>query len=309
MLSVISRIATRLRSEVAAWLVLCCLSGASWGATYTFPGSLPVGCVQASTGVYTCASWTPGTADVFNVTGTASITVTGNLNIQGGQFNVGGSASNVALTVVGIFSASNGAKLYANLNATSVSSSGVVYYGGSITTATGGITLGGSSTVVGAITSTSGAVLLGSGTSSAYTTVASITTGGTVTLNSYPKVLGTTTGSLVSAATGPWFGGDVTATATYVSFGTAATVTGNVVAASYVYTGTNSNISGYVTSGTLQVDLVGGTTVGGAITANGTYVNFGIGSSAGGNVVAKSYVDLGTDGVVNGNVKIGRAHV
>ena len=39
-----------------------------------------------------------------------------------------------------------------------------------------------------------------------------VSTGGTVTLNSYPKVLGATTGYLVSAATGPWFGGNVTAT-------------------------------------------------------------------------------------------------
>jgi len=243
-----------------------------------------------------------GTADTVTISGSATINVTGNLAIKGSGFNVGGSASNLNLAVSGILSATAGGTVIGHVSAGSVSGTGAQTFGGNLTTTTGNITLGSGSTVSGALSSSSGAVILSSSTSGTYTTVGSISTGGNVTVYSYNRVLGATTGALISGGSYAWFGGPVTATSTYVSFADHATVNGNVSAGSYVYTGLYSTINGSITSGSLQVDLAGHTTVSGAITANGTYVNFGSGSSAGGAVTAKTYVDLGAGGNVSGNV-------
>jgi MSHA biogenesis protein MshQ len=353
--------------HLAGRALLCLLltSGLPAGAvTYTFPGNVPLSCLGGS-GIYVCATLTLGTADVLNFSVPTSLTVSSNLNVQGGQLNAGGSAANLTLVVTGTLSTGAGAKIIGNVTAGAVSGVGAATFGGNVATTvgtltigsnstvagnvsatTGAITLGGGTVVSGSVTSVSGAVAFSSGSASAYTTAASVSTAGTVSLNSYAKVLGTTTGSFVSAASYPNLGGVVTALSSYVSFGDHATVTGHIVAPTYVYTGLYANIIGNITSGSLQVDLAGHTTVtgnisgatyvftgctstvngtitsgtgqvdlcgstnvSGAITANGTYVNFGSNSSAGGSVVAKTYVDLGYSGSVTGDVTAQNSYI
>src|SRR3989344_1174657 len=154
-------------------------------AAYLFPGNLPSGC-SGSAGTYTCGAVTLAAGDPLNV-GSASI-------------NAAGSASNLTLNVSGMLSASAGAIVKANVNAGSVSSTGAVSYGGSLSTTTGAVSLGAGTTVTGALTTTTGAITLLTGTAVTYTTVGSISAGGTVTLNSYNSVNGDLVGYLVSAA-------------------------------------------------------------------------------------------------------------
>lgn len=270
-------------------------------AAYLFPGNLPSGC-SGGAGAYTCGAVTLAAGDTLNIVTTPTTISFTSLAVNSASINAAGSASSLTLNVSGMFSASAGAVVKANVNAGSVSSSGAVSYGGSISTTTGAVTLGAGTTVVGALTTTTGAVTLLTGTASNYTTVGSISSGGTVTLNSYNSVGGDLVGYLVSAAGRNTFGGSITATSTYVSLGGYATVTGSIYAQTYVDTGGYSNIGGSITSATSYIDTGTATTVGGSLAALGTYVDIHGSATVGGSIKAATYVSMTTNSSVGNNI-------
>lgn len=276
---------------------------AAHATAYTFPGSMPAGC-SGSSGTYTCGSVTLASGDTVTI-GTpkpASISFT-SLSTNNAKINASGAASDLSLTVSGTMSVSAGAVINANVTGGNISSSGAVTYGGSITTTSSGyITLGAGTTVAGALTTVTGAITLLTGTSSNYTTVGSINSGGTVVLNSYNSVSGATVGYLVGAAGHNSFGDSITSTTTYVSLGGYATVHGSIYSQTYVDTGSYSTVTGSITSATSYIDTGLYTNVGGSLAALGTYVDIHSGGSVGGSIKAQSYVNIVDNTTVAGNV-------
>lgn len=280
--------------------------GLSWpllgqAAAYLFPGNLPAGC-SGSAGTYTCGAVTLAAGDTLNIGASPTTISFTSLNVNSASINAAGSAANLTLNVSGQLSASAGAVVMANVNAGSVSSSGAVSYGGSMATTTGAVTLGAGTTVTGALTTTTGAIVLHAGTAVTYTTVGSISSGGTVTLNSYNSVNGDLVGYLVSGAGHNTFGGSITATTTYVSLGGYATVAGSIYAQTYVDTGHHSSIGGSITSATSYIDTGSATSVGGSLAALGTYVDIHDSATVGGSIKAASYVSMTHNSSVGGNI-------
>lgn len=270
-------------------------------AAYLFPGNLPSGCSGGS-GAYTCGAVTLAAGDTLNIVATPTTIAFTSLNVGSASINAAGAASSLTLNVSGAFQASAGAVVKANVNAGSVSSSGAVSYGGSMATTTGTVTLGAGTTVTGALSTTTGAIVLLTGTASTYTTVGSISSGGTVTLNSYNGVNGDLVGYLVSSAGHNNYGGSITSTTTYVSLGGYATVAGSIYAQTYVDTGGYSSIGGSITSATSYIDTGAATSVGGSLAALGTYVDIHGSATVGGSIKAASYVSMTTNSSVGGNI-------
>jgi len=286
------------------WIGAClALSGPllAQAAAYLFPGNLPSGC-SGSAGTYTCGAVTLSTGDTLNIVATPTTISFTSLNVGGASVNAAGAASSLTLNVSGTFSASAGAVVKANVNAGSVSSSGAVSYGGNITTTTGAVTLGAGTTVTGALTTTTGAVTLLTGTSTNHSTIGSINSGGTVTLNSYNGVAGDLVGYLVSSAGHNHYGGSITSTTTYVSLGGYATVTGSIYSQTYVDTGGYSSVGGSITSATSYIDTGTATSVGGSLAALGTYVDIHGSATVGGSIKAASYVSMTTNSSVGNNI-------
>lgn len=270
-------------------------------AAYLFPGNLPSGC-SGSAGNYTCGAVTLAAGDTLNIVATPTTIAFTSLNVGSASINAAGSASSLTLNVSGMLSASAGAVVKANVNAGSVSSTGAVSYGGSLATTTGAVSLGAGTTVTGALSTTTGAITLLTGTSTTYTTVGSISSGGTVTLNSYNRVNGDLVGYLVSAAGHNQFGGSITSTTTYVSLGGNATVAGSIYSQTYVDTGSNSSIGGSITAATSYIDTGTASSIGGSLAALGTYVDIHGSATVGGSIKAASYVSMTTNSSVAGNI-------
>ena len=290
-----------------AWLrgagALLCLSWPLLGhaAAYVFPGNLPAGC-SGSAGTYTCGAVTLAAGDTVAIGVTPTTISFSSLSANNAKINAAGAASGLTLNVSGQLSASAGAVIMANVNAGSVASSGAVTYGGSLATTTGAVSLGAGTTVAGNLSTTTGAITLLTGTATTYTTVGSITSGGTVTLNAYNGVSGDLVGYLVSSAGHNNYGGSITATTTYVSLGSYATVAGDIYAQTYVDTGHHSTVGGSITSATSYIDTGSSTSVGGSLSALGTYVDIHDGSTVGGSVKTASYFSMTHNSSVGGNI-------
>lgn len=297
---------TRRPGAWAWWSRIGVTLGLCWpllgqAAAYLFPGNLPSGC-SGSAGNYTCGAVTLAAGDTLNIVATPTTISFTSLNVGSASINAAGAASSLTLNVSGTLSASAGAVVKANVNAGSVSSTGAVSYGGSIATTTGAVSLGAGTTVTGALTTTTGAITLLTGTAVTYTTVGSITSGGTVTLNAYNGVAGDLVGYLVSSAGHNNYGGSITATTTYVSLGGYATVAGDIYAQTYVDTGHHSTVGGSITSATSYIDTGSSTSVGGSLSALGTYVDIHDGSTVGGSIKTASYFSMTHNSSVDGNI-------
>lgn len=297
---------TRRPGAWAWWSRIWVALGLCWpllgqAAAYLFPGNLPSGC-SGSAGTYTCGAVTLAAGDTLNIVATPTTIAFSSLNVGSASVNAAGSAANLTLNVSGTFSASAGAIVKANVNANVISSAGAVNYGGNLATTTGNITLGAGTTVTGAVTTTTGAVILNTGTATTYTTVGSINAGGTVTLNAYNGVAGDLVGYLVSSAGHNNYGGSITATTTYVSLGSYATVAGDIYAQTYVDTGHHSTVGGSITSATSYIDTGSSTSVGGSLSALGTYVDIHDGSTVGGSIKTASYFSMTHNSSVSGNI-------
>lgn len=296
---------------VLAWVALLCMVSSARATAYVFPGTLPAGC-SGSGPAYTCSSTvTLASADTVTVNSPkpATITISGGLTMNGAKINNAGTAADLTLTLSGALSASAGAVVNANVSAGSVSSSGAVTYGGSLTTTgAGAVSLGAGTTVTGTLTTVTGAITLLTGTVSTYTTVGSISSGGTVTLNSYNSVLGNTTGYLISSAGHNDYGGNITSTTTYVSLGGYATVTGSITSQTYVDIGSNSSVGGSITSNSSYIDTGSSSSITGSLTTTGasaTYIDIHGNTTVGGSITSKTYISMVSGSTVGGDMVAG----
>ncbi|MDO9031469.1 MAG: hypothetical protein Q7V09_13610 [Hydrogenophaga sp.] len=300
-----------LATLVLAWVALLCTVSSAHAVAYVFPGTLPAGCTGTGPAYSCSATVTLASADTVTINSPkpATITISGGLTVNAAQINSVGSAADLTITLTGTLSASAGAVVKANVTAGSVSSSGAVSYGGNLTTTgSGAVSLGAGTTVVGVLTTSTGAITLLTGTAVNYTTIGSISSGGTVTLNSYNSVLGNTTGYLISSAGHNDYGGNITSTTTYVSLGGNATVTGSITSQTYVDIGSSSSVGGSITSNSSYIDTGSSSSIAGSLTTQGasaTYIDIHGNTTVGGSITSKTYISMISGSTVGGDMVAG----
>lgn len=207
-----------------------------YAAAYVFPGNLPSAC-SGSGGSYSCNGLSLGYQDTLTVASPlpATINVNGDFSTDTSYINAGGSASNLNLIVTGTLYAGYAATINANVTAGAVSDgSGGVTFGGSLTTTTGAIALGYGSTVTGAITTTSGGITIGQN-----------------------NVMN----------------GNVTSSSGEIRVGYNARVTGNVATSGAIKIEQDSVVSGNIIGGTGDVSFVYGGRVSGTVTTSSGQIN------------------------------------
>jgi predicted acyltransferase (DUF342 family) len=190
---------------VFCWAVLL-LAGPAGAASYDFPAAMPAGC-SGSNGSYTCSITSLSWGDTVSISGTkpASITFSGNLDLNSARINPSGSASDLTLVVRGRLRPGYQAVVNAAVQANEIDDAdGAVSFGGSLRTTAGRVRLGYQSSVAGNVTVSAGnaeladqAVVRGHISASAQVTTAyrsqvggGITAGSTITIGQETTVAG-----------------------------------------------------------------------------------------------------------------------
>ncbi|MRD72690.1 hypothetical protein GH865_05420 [Rhodocyclus tenuis] len=270
----------RVRGALLALVLFAPL--AAQATNYVLPGKLPGWCYQSSSTRYTCPfglslDWN----DSISVRNpNTTLAVSGTLWLNGNEINTSSTASGFVITADTI--AGNN---YANVNAA--------------LSATGNISLGYNSNVIG-----------------------DITAGGYFSTQWYSSVTGSITASSISDSGGSDYIGNLVATSGYVSLGSGDTVTGSINAAGSINLSSGNSVSGDVVSSGSWIALrSSGTTVSGSVNAyssvlleSGATVGANVtstagqvqinssGASVGGNVLAASDISLGSGDQVLGSV-------
>ncbi len=198
-------------------------------ASYVFPTAMPPGC-SGSNGIYTCTGGGAlGSSDTVTINGTkpATITISGDINVNGAKINQTGAASDLTIVVNGIFNPGYQGVANANVRAYSVSDgSGQASIGGTLQATSGNIALGYRTVVTGNITGSANVTLGDEAQASG-----SITASGTVTTG-YRSIVGGSinAGGTITLGQETDVGGSATSTGsnTDVSIGYAARVRGAV---------------------------------------------------------------------------------
>lgn len=147
-------------------LLLAGLLGAAapaQAASYDFPSAMPAGC-SGSNGNYSCGALSLLAADTVTISGTrpATVTVKGNLALNGAKVNQAGKVSDLSLVVQGLLAPGHQAVVNANLVASEVDdANGSVLFGGNIRTTDKRVRLGYRTVVSGSLTTVVGDVVLG----------------------------------------------------------------------------------------------------------------------------------------------------
>lgn len=225
-------------STVALWLLALALAlllaaGPARAASYTFPTAMPPGC-SGSNGNYTCVGGGAlGSTDTVTISGTkpATITVSGDINVNGAKINQAGAASDLTIVVNGIFNPGYQGLVNANVRAYSVTDpSGAASIRGTLQATSGSIALGYMTTVGGLIT---GATTVRLGDNA--TAGGGITASGSVTTGYRSVVRGAiSAGGAVTIGQETTVSGAISSTGsnTDISIGYAASVAGAISATS-----------------------------------------------------------------------------
>ena len=131
-------------------------------AAYDFPAAMPAGC-SGSNGSYTCNIASLAGGDTVTISGTrpATITVTGNFDLNGARINAAGSASDLSLVVRGRLRPGYQAVVNAAVQANEIhDADGAVSFGGSLRATAGQVSLGYQTSVSGNITVDAGNAIL-----------------------------------------------------------------------------------------------------------------------------------------------------
>jgi hypothetical protein len=256
-------------------LALLLLSLPAQAVTYTFPGSLPAGCVDNGGGSYACGVLSLAAGDTVTIDAPtpATVTTSGAFGTGAGVFvNAGGNTSNLTLVINGAATLGAGSIVNANME----------------TKGAGAVTVGADSWIGGSVSTETGYVSIGAAT---------------IPPPAAPAPQQTGVGGNVSTVTG------------YVSMGADSVINGSITtkSAGYVVLGANAKAGGSISILGAGYATLGKTAqVGGSITASGTkvadYVTTGVGAVVGcGISTAGSYIVLGASTQVSGNIstKIG----
>ena len=260
--------------KIPALALLCLFALPADAIEYTFPGNLPIGCIDNAGGNYACGALTLAAGDKISigVPQPATITFNGALSTGGDVFiNATSNAADLKLVINGALTLGAGSVLNAGvqtLGAGAVSLGANSEINGAISTQTGDVTLGAPSKVGGSISTETGAVTMGAGAS---------------------------VGGGVSTVTG------------YVTLGASAVIDGPVSTekAGYVVLGASARIAGSITvQGEGYVSLGDSAIVGSNINTVNDAVTLGANSQVAGSIAVSQTgaVTLGANATVSGNV-------
>ena len=263
----------------AAWQIFA-LFGLLLGASpaqaidYTFPGALPVGCVDNANGAYSCSALTLAAGDTVTLLMPKPVTITFNGAFTTGagvQINTGGATSDLKLVVNGAVTLGANSTLNATLQtlgAGDVTIAAGSRVSGNVSTETGFVGLGAPSTVGGNISTLNGYVVLG-----AFAQVG---------------------GSVSTLREG------------YVVLGASANIGGSVSVsgAGYVTTGDSATVGGSISTVSDAVTVGANSKVGGSIAVSQTgAVTLGASASVGGNISTEvGATSVGANGTVGGQI-------
>ena len=174
-LPLLTRTRAGLRNADVRWiawlalLLLMLLTGlpAQAAKNYTFPGALPLGCINLLNGNYTCGTLTLADYDTVTIASPTPATITFIGAFTAGahaQINAAGTAADLTINANAAVTIGAHATLNANLNSSAAVNTGLSSaVGGNIVTTlpTGVVTIGASSTVGGYIKTTAGAATVG----------------------------------------------------------------------------------------------------------------------------------------------------
>ncbi len=266
-----------LRATAAQLLSTLLLLTASFSAQaigYTFPGALPIGCVDNGQGDYSCGALTLAADDTVAIASPmpATITFNGALSTGAGVLiNNAGTPADLKVVINGAFTLGASSTLRATVQ--TLGAGAVTVAAGStitsnVSTETGDVTLGGSGNVGGSIKTITGAVIVGAGAS---------------------------IGGAVSTETG------------YVSLGASATVGGPIstLDAGYVVLGARAQVAGGIAvSGQGYVTLGASALVNGNVSTVSDAITIGAGGQVNGSVVVSQVgaVTLGDSAKVSGDI-------
>ncbi|NMM28407.1 MAG: hypothetical protein HHJ12_14215 [Glaciimonas sp.] len=274
---------------------------------YTFPGALPLGCVDNGGGSYACGALTLAANDTFTIASPkpATITFSGAFTTGAGvAINSGGATSDLSLVVNGAFTLAATSTLKANvqtrgLGAVTIGAGSTV--SGNVSTETGFVSLGAPATVGGSISTITGYVVLG----------ASAIVGGSVsTLNAGYVVLGASArvgGAIAVSGAGyvttgdsAIVGGSISTVSDAITVGASSQVGGSIAVSQIggVTLGASAGVGGDISTETGSTTVGAGGTVGGQISMN---VTGAISIAAGGKVHAVCCYKTNASCVTNGS--------
>ena len=278
-----------------ALALICWFILPAGAAQYTFPGSLPTGCVDNTGGNYTCGSLALAAGDRLSIgpPQPATITFEGALSIGADAYvNTGPGAAVLTLVVRGALALGSGSVLNASVQ----------------TLGTGAVTLGANSEVTGAISTQNASVSLGA-PSKVGGSITTVTGDITVGADSFVGgSLNTTTGFITLGASAVVNGAIGTAEAGYVVLGASSQVNGNIDVRGdgYVTLGDSASASGDINTVSGAITLGANSQVAGSTTVsqNGA-VTLGASSGVGGNITTEvGDVTVGAGGTINGSVSV-----
>jgi hypothetical protein len=283
-------LATRLVALISM-LALLLLSLPAQAVTYTFPGSLPAGCVDNGGGSYSCGVLSLAAGDTVTIASPipATITTSGAFGTGAGVFvNAGGNTSNLTLVINGAATLGAGSIVNANIE----------------TLGAGAVTVGADSWIGGSVSTETGYVSIGAATIPPPAAPAPPQTG--VNGN-----VSTVTGYVVMGADSVINGSITTKSAGYVVLGLNAKVDGSIsiLGAGYASLGATAQVGGSITaSGTTGADYVttgAGSVVGCGISTAGGYVVLGASTQVSGNISTKiGYITVGATSKVDGQISM-----
>lgn len=279
------------KQRSSVFLTLLLLSLPAQAVTYTFPGFLPLGCVDNGGGSYDCGVLSLAAGDTVTIDAPtpATVTTSGEFGAGAGVFvNAGGNIANLTLVINGAATLGAGSIVNANMK----------------TLGAGAVTVGADSWIGGSVSTETGFVSIEAATIPPPAAPAPQQTGvgGNVS---------TVTGYVLIGADSVINGSITTQSAGYVVLGANAKVGDSIatLGAGYVTLGADAQVSGSITaSGTTGADYVttgAGAVVGCGISTAGSYIVLGASTQLSGNLSTKiGYITVGATSTVGGQISM-----
>lgn len=275
---------------------------------YVFPTNLPAGCVYngmsttpPATQLYTCGALTLAASDAIILTGATQITINGDFNTgASARLNASGKSTDLTIFVTGITYLGDYTILHGNIvgtnNATGTITTGAntQVVGNLTTTEAGVINVGNGGSVTGDLTTKSGAINVGDNATVDGSLISTLA--GAITVGVNAKV----TGSISSTTTGSGSGaGAITIGDNSIIDGGISTNTGAIT----VQVG--SKVGGNISTNDGAITVATNVNVSGSVcTGNSGAITIGASANVGGNVETASAgaITVGTKANVGGGV-------
>jgi len=248
---------------------------------YTFPGNIPAACAGPVSDVYTCTPLTLAASDTITITGPIAITVIGDFTtVSPTQINAAGNPTDLTITVTGITDLGANTifkgKIIGNnvITGTITIGANSQVEGDLATTEAGVINIGADSTIVGKLTTKSGAINVGDRVTITGSILSSLA--GVITVGADAIV----TGDIATTYEGSEIGaGAITIGSGIEVAGSVSTYTGAITV------GTDAKVDGNVTANDGALSIGAGANIGKSVcSGNSGAITIGASANVGGNV-------------------------